>query len=119
MSHKDRQKKYYLANKKKISIYQKNRRQTHREETRIYDRKQRLKQKFNMTINEYDELLKKQGNVCAICGKELEKGKRLAVDHNHKTGKIRGLLCVNCNMMLGMSKDNINTLKNAIKYLEE
>jgi hypothetical protein len=92
MSHKDRQKKYYLANKKKISIYQKNRRQ---------------------------KLLKKQGNVCAICGKGLEKDKRLAVDHNHKTGKIRGLLCVNCNMMLGMSKDNINTLKSAIKYLEE
>jgi hypothetical protein len=50
-----------------------------------------------LTIAQYDELLEAQGGVCAICGRP-PKNRRLAVDHNHKTGKIRGLLCWVCNL---------------------
>ncbi len=53
---------------------------------------------------------------CGICGSEI-KGKNKHVDHDHKTGKIRGVLCDNCNHMLGMSHENIELLKKAIVYL--
>jgi len=59
------------------------------------------------------ELLVKQGGLCAICGKSC----KLNVDHCHETNKIRGLLCFNCNLLLGHAKDNISILSNAIEYL--
>lgn len=77
-----------------------------------------------ITLEEYNTLLKKQNGVCAICGNPeyvtMADGKprNLAVDHNHETGKIRGLLCTNCNKGLGHFKDNIEKLKIAINYLE-
>ena len=88
-------------------------------------RKTRLRVKYNMTIEEYDNLLLLQNNVCKICFKEETavnfKGniQMLSVDHCHTTGKVRGLLCSNCNTGLGMFKDNPEYLENAIKYLKE
>ena len=73
--------------------------------------------KFNMTLNEYDELLEKQNGVCAICGEINKHGWRLAVDHDHRTGKIRGLLCHYCNVALGQVNENVNTLSKMITYL--
>ena len=64
----------------------------------------------------YDTLFKKQGGVCYICGNPPGK-KKLAVDHNHVTGKIRGLLCNNCNRGLGLFKDNGKLLARALIYL--
>lgn len=82
--------------------------------------------RYNLKPNEYTNLLKSQKGVCAICKKSeisitpfKNKTKRLSVDHNHKTGKIRGLLCNNCNLALGNFKDSIRNLKNAIKYLRK
>lgn len=64
-------------------------------------------------------MLEAQEGVCAICGKPETKpnAKYLAVDHNHETGVIRGLLCNNCNRALGLLGDNVETLQNAINYL--
>ena len=59
-----------------------------------------LKRTFGLTVEEYDAMLDAQHGVCAICGK-LPQKKRLAVDHNHTTGKVRGLLCPSCNRTLG------------------
>jgi hypothetical protein len=56
-----------------------------------------LKKLYNMTVEEYNDLFTQQGGVCAICGKPPTKY-RLAVDHCHKTGQIRGLLCAKCNI---------------------
>jgi len=69
----------------------------------------------------FSELLLKQNNVCAICSNpETSKRYRsLSVDHDHSTGKIRGLLCSNCNRALGLLKDDILVLKKAIDYLNE
>lgn len=82
-----------------------------------------LKQ-FNISVKQYDELLLKQSGGCAICGviaSFLENGrsKRLAVDHCHTTGQVRGLLCENCNRGLGLFKDEPERLKAAIVYLSE
>lgn len=80
--------------------------------------------KYNINYKEYLEFLNKQNGLCAICKrKELimnvsNKISDLAVDHCHKTGNIRGLLCNRCNISLGGFDDNIEYLKNAIKYLE-
>ncbi len=79
--------------------------------------------KYGITIDEYDELLVKQAGVCAICGQHETrkiKGKliSLAVDHDHETGKIRGLLCAECNMAIGLLHESITALKTAINYLQ-
>ena len=78
--------------------------------------------KLNMTLDDYNDLVKRQNGLCAICGKietvSNQFGPRpLCVDHCHKTGKVRGLLCSQCNHLLGNAKDNIGVLQNAITYL--
>jgi len=67
-------------------------------------RKYHLRKKFNMTLEEYELLLEKQNGVCALCGNPPV-GRHLSVDHNHITGKIRGLLCVRCNQMISVFDD--------------
>jgi len=81
---------------------------------------QRVKQ-YGLTLDDYKELQKKQNGKCAICGAEIgnSEGDRLYVDHNHKTGKVRGILCSNCNIGIGKFHDNISLLKRAIEYLEK
>lgn len=76
--------------------------------------------KWGITLNQYNSLLNSQNFSCAICNKhESESYKKLAVDHDHETGKIRGILCENCNMALGNFKDSIENLQNAINYLQK
>jgi hypothetical protein len=77
-------------------------------------RKYALKKKYNITLEEYNSMAHSQENKCAICG---DISGKLCVDHDHKTGEVRGLLCTNCNTSLGKFKDSIEILKNAISYL--
>lgn len=70
--------------------------------------------RFGLSTEEYLFMKSRVNNSCEICGK-LDN--HLAVDHCHNTGKIRGMLCTNCNNGLGRFKDNIHFLKNAIDYL--
>jgi len=82
------------------------------------ERKYNLKKKYGITPEEYDEMLKNQNGVCKICGTDIPKGKgRFHIDHCHRTDKIRGLLCNNCNSMLGFINDNSFILIKAIRYL--
>ena len=82
-------------------------------------RAHKLKDKFGITPEEYERLLYIQNYRCAICEKkQLHVRRRLAVDHDHKTGKIRGLLCTGCNPALGGFGDNPETLRRAAYYLE-
>ena len=75
-----------------------------------------------MTIEVYDALIKKQNGKCLIC-KQTPKpdsmGRQFSVDHDHKTGKVRGILCAHCNSLLGHAFDNPEILKSAIKYLSQ
>ncbi len=75
--------------------------------------------KFGLVPEQYEELLSSQGFVCAICLKQDPLGRRLAVDHCHTTGKIRGLLCSLCNTAIGMLKDDTTSLLRAVSYLEK
>lgn len=74
-----------------------------------------------MTIEQYDRLMSKQKGKCAICKCEFSETDRAlipCVDHDHQTGAVRGLLCFNCNTVLGKVKDSPQILKRAISYLE-
>ena len=82
--------------------------------------------KYNISENEIELLAEKQQHCCAICNKpetslnsKRTTVQNLAIDHCHKTGKIRGLLCSNCNIAIGKFKENIDLLNNAIKYLND
>ena len=79
-----------------------------------------LKRNYGITLKEHQQMFDQQQGVCAICKNEGDgKWKKLCVDHDHKTGKVRGLLCSNCNRMLGLVGDNINALTNAVSYLKK
>lgn len=79
-----------------------------------------LKKKYNISLEDYYKILDEQNNVCAICKKYNENSKHmLAVDHCHKTGKVRGLLCSHCNTGLGQFKDDTELLQLAINYLNK
>lgn len=83
-------------------------------------RNSKLKTKYGISLEEYNDKLIKQNHKCAICGvDEIEQNRNLCVDHNHKTGKVRDLLCSPCNTGLGMFKENIDTLIQAISYLNK
>jgi len=81
-----------------------------------YVRKNNLA-KFGITPEEYDGLLAAQAGVCAICGGD-NGSKRLAVDHDHDTGVIRGLLCNQCNRGLGLLGDSAESIRRVLDYLE-
>jgi len=76
----------------------------------------RYKTRYNISLEEYNNLLKLQNNSCDICKLPNDK---LVVDHCHTTGKIRGLLCTQCNSGLGMFRDNIPNILEAINYLNK
>jgi hypothetical protein len=79
-------------------------------------RKWALKKNYNLTLEEYNLKLQEQNGVCAICKTPPNK-KQLAVDHCHKTGKIRKLLCANCNTALGLLYDDINIITSLRNYI--
>ncbi len=72
---------------------------------------------YKMTRDEFYELVERQGGACAICGEEPTPPKRLTVDHDHATGRFRGLLCGGCNAGLGNLQDEPELLESALRYL--
>lgn len=76
--------------------------------------------RYGISVAEYSQQAESQEGVCAICfSPETIKGRKgLAIDHDHDTGKIRGLLCGNCNSILGLAEDSIPRLRSAIAYLK-
>jgi hypothetical protein len=84
----------------------------------IIQRSASLKSTYGITHEEYEKLFASQGNKCAICGTEqCPTGRFMCVDHDHTSGKVRGILCSKCNHGIGLLRDNVETLKNAIDYL--
>jgi len=97
---KVRSKKYYAQNKGKIKKKARNR---------------QLLYLYGITIKEYNNLMIIQNSKCAICNKH---GSNLVVDHCHATGRVRGLLCKQCNFVLGLVNDNKSVLMRAAEYLD-
>jgi len=79
-----------------------------------------LKRNYGITLAEYDTMLEQQEGCCKVCGTDEPGGQgRFHVDHNHTTGKVRGLLCSECNTGLGKFKDSPTVLLKALAYLLE
>lgn len=77
------------------------------------------KKRYGITLADYNRMFSGQDGKCAICGNEhVEGSAKLAVDHNHMTGKVRGLLCRDCNQAIGHMHDSIELLEKAIIYLK-
>lgn len=81
-------------------------------------RRSRLKTKYNLTPEAWQTIFEIQGGVCAICKQPPNKSKPFHVDHNHTTGKVRGLLCSNCNVAIGMLQDSPTVAQSATDYLK-
>lgn len=119
-------KNYYLINKEKIRLQEKGYRKKNRTKIQTYRKKNRerykgheLKYRFGITLEDFNKKLKEQNECCAICGKHQSCFKMsLHVDHDHKTGIIRSLLCHHCNTGLGAFKDDTKLLSKAIDYLK-
>jgi len=114
-------KKWNEKNKAKRKLYMSQYCEENWEILRIKWKEKNLQKLYNFSYEEYTKLLVEQDNKCAICQYESKPTDKftLCVDHDHETGKVRGLLCNNCNRSLGLLKDNIIVLNNAIKYLEK
>lgn len=92
---------------------------SHRERVSIA----RFRRKYGLTPQDRQEMIDVQGNACAICGSQFENDKKNkkdpCIDHNHTTGKLRGMLCRRCNLLLGYAKDSQDVLSKAISYLKQ
>jgi hypothetical protein len=86
------------------------------EKVRVFRRKAKLKEKYGISIEDYNSLLEKQGGVCALCNKQHLR-RPLNVDHCHNTGKVRGLLCDKCNLGIGLFDDNPELFEKVREYL--
>jgi hypothetical protein len=77
-----------------------------------------LRHLYGVTSVQYAEMRAAYGDMCAICRRTCDTGDRLGVDHDHRTGRVRGLLCRRCNSALGFFRDDIDLIKAAVRYLE-
>jgi hypothetical protein len=121
-------KAYHLTwrerNRERVNAHQRARRAADPEKARAYARaryeshREQMTHKYGISVERYDAMLAVQDGKCALCGREGNVGgKRLAVDHCHDSGRVRGLLCNPCNTMLGHARDNVDLLAAAIQYI--
>jgi hypothetical protein len=89
------------------------------EENKDHELSRALKKNYGITLKHKKDMVKAQAGKCAICKKPVSSyGRKSAVDHDHANGNVRGILCANCNKLLGYAKDNTEILQSAIEYLE-
>ncbi len=113
-----RHKAWKAKNKGKMKEYNKKWLRKKIKENPDYARNATLKRLYGITLSDYAEMLVSQNGECKLCGVSHEE-KRLAVDHDHKTKRVRGLLCNKCNLALGALGDDIDGIMRAASYLEE
>ena len=127
LSMEERAKRYYPANRRYRARNKNNPvfKEKHRVDARQRYRDGRtldylLNKKYGISKAQYQIMLEQQDGVCKIClePNHWTRSKTLAVDHDHRTGRVRGLLCNRCNLMLGKADDDIGILHSAIEYLK-
>jgi hypothetical protein len=108
---------WYFNNKDVRKEYLDKNKERFKEVRQIHNKKLKFKG-YNITEEQYLEMFNNQNGCCVICGTPQNELKcALHIDHNHETGKIRGLLCMKCNRGIGYFNDNIEKMKNAIDYI--
>ena len=111
-----RRRQYYQDNKEHL----KKRDRIHYYKTKDRHRELHMAKRYKISVEEYRKMFELHKSLCAICGKpETIKNKILSVDHNHKTDKVRGLLCGHCNRALGYLREDLSLLPRIQKYLEK
>lgn len=105
------------SNPDKVKEINRKYRKSNPEKVALKQRRCSLKRKYGITLDDYNSMLEAQGGRCAICGEE--KAETLSVDHDHETGKVRGLLCAHCNHVVGFARDKIELLESTIRYLTD
>lgn len=105
----EKQRKFYKNNSDRIKQDVKDWHKRNPDWQKNYD----LQRTYGITLEQYNELVKEQNGLCAIC----KKPKKLHVDHNHKTSKVRKLLCGSCNTAIGLLNEDTEIMKNCIEYL--
>jgi len=84
---------------------------------KAYQRKYRLQRTYGLTIEQFDWVVMQQHSKCAVCKTALGSGRSCHVDHDHVTGKVRGVLCINCNVGIATARDKVEVLASAMTYL--
>ncbi len=114
----ERSKKWRSENRERVNFLNKRSRDNNPEAQKIRNRRYILKQ-YGLTEDDYVELCEKQSYRCAVCSVHANDiNCSLSVDHNHDTGKVRGLLCRKCNQGIGLLQDSPDILRLALNYLE-
>jgi hypothetical protein len=112
------QREYNKKNRKRINESQKEWVKKNPDKRKAIQRRADFKAKYGITPEVYDKMLVSQKHLCAICLEHQSKFKlSFAVDHCHETGKVRALLCTNCNTALGLIKENHQTMQRVISYV--
>lgn len=125
---KTRRRAYYLKNKDRMNQQSRAYYSKNKQKCLLQNRVRRLKnpdyetkRKYGISFKDFDDISQKQDGKCLICQKSSHLSGRygkLQIDHCHKTGGIRGLLCSSCNRGLGFFKDDVTIVKRAVKYLK-
>jgi hypothetical protein len=107
--------RWQQENRERYNAKQRAYKQSHRAE----QREEHLRRTFNLTQADYERMLAEQGGACAICGRKPRPSKHLHVDHDHDTGRVRGLLCFSCNVGVGNFHHDMSRLARARDYLDD
>jgi hypothetical protein len=118
--HNKHNREYNQANKEWLDVYKKKWRLSQSGRVSQYISRQKYKcRKYGITFDQLNQMKIDQKGMCAICSKPFTDSKKVHFDHDHITGKVRQLLCNNCNCGIGYFKDNIEMLLNAVEYLNK
>lgn len=115
--HKDEQKAYRARNRERRAEVHRQWKRRNPERIRRLLRNRDLRRAYGISVDKFEEMLKAQSGNCALCFEPLLQDKNL--DHDHKTGEIRGILHGRCNRLLAFAQDSISKLNAAIKYLDK
>jgi hypothetical protein len=114
---KERSSEYRKKNPEKVKAITRSWYENNKEKSRTKNWKNRLSSDYGLSVEDYEGILEAQDYACLLCGKVNRNGARLSVDHDHKTGDIRGLLCTRCNSALGQLYDDYLLVQRAAEYL--
>lgn len=113
---------WYAKNPENVRISSRADYQRAKRKNPLLNRERELRRHYGMTLAEYDAICESQGGLCAACHQPPSGGRwipsRLVVDHCHRSGQVRQLLCYPCNAALGMVGDNLDRLRMLLDYLE-